>query len=110
MLEPVNSIGSSGAYGGRLSAATVGAGFEQSGSIKAATPSEAISPRIKADPVAGVIVQFLDSKGEVQVQTPSVATVAYLKAGLTSEGGVRSETQLPSVDAEAAAAEIEVTA
>jgi hypothetical protein len=44
------------------------------------------SPRLRIDPNAGVIIQFLDNKGDVAVQTPSFAAVAYLKAGLTSDG------------------------
>ncbi|MEJ0063023.1 MAG: hypothetical protein WDO70_07440 [Alphaproteobacteria bacterium] len=44
------------------------------------------SPRIQVDPVAGVILQFLDPQGEVETQTPSFAAVAYLRAGLTGEG------------------------
>lgn len=48
--------------------------------------SDAISPQIKADPVAGVIVQFLDKNGDIQSQIPSHAALAYLKAGLSADG------------------------
>jgi len=54
-----------------------------------------ISPRIIVDPLAGVITQFLTDAGQVQSQIPSAAVVAYLRAGLTSTGEVKStpETQ-----------------
>ncbi|MDP9127119.1 MAG: hypothetical protein M3N08_02505 [Pseudomonadota bacterium] len=48
--------------------------------------NNSISPRIVVDPSAGVIIQFLSSTGSVQSQIPSATIVAYLKAGLTSDG------------------------
>lgn len=45
-----------------------------------------ISPRIIDDPTAGIITQFLDSSGKIASQFPSTTVVAYLRAGLTSEG------------------------
>jgi hypothetical protein len=50
-----------------------------------AVPS-AISPSIKSDPLAGTVVQFLNSQGEVAAQIPSEAALAYLRAGLTADG------------------------
>ena len=54
-----------------------------------------ISPRIVVDPLAGVITQFLSTDGQVQSQIPSAAVVAYLRAGLTSNGQTKPspETQ-----------------
>ena len=52
----------------------------------AASASPGISPRIVVDPLAGPITQFLNSTGQVQSQIPSSAVVAYLRAGLTSQG------------------------
>jgi hypothetical protein len=49
------------------------------------------SPRIQIDPTAGVILQFLDSKGRVETQSPSFVAVAYLKAGLTRDGTTKPE-------------------
>lgn len=46
----------------------------------------AISPRIQVDPQAGVIIQFLDSDGNVQDQLPSTASVAYRRLGLEGDG------------------------
>jgi hypothetical protein len=51
--------------------------------------STPISPRIVVDPLAGVITEFLTSSGQVQSQIPSAAVVAYLRAGLTSDGEVK---------------------
>jgi hypothetical protein len=45
-----------------------------------------ISPRIVADPTAGIIIQYLSGSGQVQSQIPSATVVAYLRAGLTSQG------------------------
>lgn len=58
----------------------------QTAQAAASGASVAISPRIIMDPVVGMITQYLDSKGVIQVQLPSVAAVAYLKAGLTADG------------------------
>jgi hypothetical protein len=94
MLDAINIAGTGGAAAGstnasRLSVGNVAASFEPS--IAKSTATESISPRIKADPFAGVIVQFLDSNGEVRSQTPSAAAVAYLKAGLTMDGAPRGK-------------------
>ncbi|MBP7251852.1 MAG: hypothetical protein KBA75_00040 [Alphaproteobacteria bacterium] len=56
------------------------------------------SPLITVDPRAGVILQFLDSKGQVESQSPTFAAVAYLRAGLTRDGYTKD------ADAEADAA------
>jgi len=45
-----------------------------------------ISPRIVVDPLAGVITQFLSATGQLESQIPSAAVVAYLRAGLTTQG------------------------
>ncbi len=57
------------------------------------------SPRITVDPSAGVILQFLDNKGQVESQSPTFAAVAYLRAGLTRDGYTKS------VEADAVASE-----
>lgn len=49
------------------------------------------SPRITVDPRAGVILQFLDSKGQVESQSPTFAAVAYLRAGLTRDGYTKTD-------------------
>ncbi|HUY69300.1 MAG TPA: hypothetical protein VMV79_08375 [Alphaproteobacteria bacterium] len=51
-----------------------------------------ISPHIVVDPLAGVITQFLSSTGQVQSQIPSSAVVAYLRAGLNSDGLAKPST------------------
>jgi hypothetical protein len=55
------------------------------------------SPRVTIDPAAGVILQFLDSRGQTTFQSPAVAAVAYLRAGLTSEGYKPEDTSGVSV-------------
>jgi hypothetical protein len=61
------------------------------------TPDNVASPRIKLDPAAGVILQFLDNRGDVVTQSPSFAAVAYLRAGLTREGFPQEpETESPA--------------
>lgn len=53
----------------------------------AVTQMQPISPTMKSDPIAGVMItQYLNSKGEVQVQLPSAAAIAYLRVGLTAAG------------------------
>jgi hypothetical protein len=53
----------------------------------AATDSNAgISPRIVIEPYAGVVIQILNSTGQVQSQIPSTAAVAYLNEGLGPNG------------------------
>lgn len=59
------------------------------------------SPRITVDPRAGVILQFLDSKGQVETQSPTFAAVAYLRAGLTRDGYTKvaeAETETAPAD------------
>ncbi|HEU0117445.1 MAG TPA: hypothetical protein VFR09_02325 [Alphaproteobacteria bacterium] len=50
-----------------------------------------ISPRIVDDPTAGLLVQYLNSSGQVESQIPSTRVVAYLRAGLTAEGYAKPE-------------------
>ena len=42
--------------------------------------------KIVFDPQAGLIDQYLNSKGTLQAQVPSAVVVAYLHAGLTAAG------------------------
>lgn len=54
--------------------------------VVATNQAPVASPQINVDPVVGVIVQFLNSSGSVESQSPSFAAEAYLRAGLTAEG------------------------
>jgi hypothetical protein len=49
---------------------------------------QVLSPtqRIVFDPQAGLIDQYLNSKGNLESQIPSSVVVAYLRAGLTADG------------------------
>lgn len=42
--------------------------------------------RLVVDPQAGVITEYLTTRGDVQAQIPSSVVVAYLRAGLTADG------------------------
>lgn len=48
--------------------------------------SAPVSPQLRYDPSAGLITVYLNSSGQVQLQIPSATVVAYLRAGLTSQG------------------------
>lgn len=49
-----------------------------------ATP---LSPRLRYDAVSGVVItEFLDQSGTVNAQAPTNAVLAYLRAGLDSDG------------------------
>jgi hypothetical protein len=50
------------------------------------TADPGVSPRLVSDPVAGLIIQYLNSSGGIESQIPSSAVVAYLRAGLTADG------------------------
>ena len=46
-----------------------------------------LNPRLSFDSRAGVVVtQFLNTRGDVQAQTPSNAVLAYLRTGLSADG------------------------
>jgi hypothetical protein len=62
----------------------------------AASEVRGISPRMNSDPVSGVLItEYLSAEGDVQMQIPSEATVAYLRSGLT-EGGRTEKEGLPT--------------
>lgn len=61
---------------------------QEGGNASPSASLNPISPSIKTDPVAGVLItEFRDQKGQVQTQIPSAAAVAYLRVGLTAAGG-----------------------
>lgn len=52
-----------------------------------AAPLIPFSPRIKTDPIAGVMIaEYLSTMGEKEIQIPSQTVVAYLRSGLTATG------------------------
>ena len=84
------------AYQGRISAGTAAV-------AQPATPAEQAAPtpkteadkgalQLKSDPFAGVVIQFLNNKGDVAAQTPTAAALAYLRAGLTEDGHPKDDT------------------
>lgn len=56
-------------------------------------PAPKGSPQITVDPVVGVIIQFLNSTGGVETQSPSFAAEAYMRAGLTADGFSKSDAE-----------------
>jgi hypothetical protein len=86
MLEAVGHVGmgSSGAI--RAVAASVAASAAQS-EADSGVKVVPLSPRMKADPAAGVIImEYLSETGEKSAQLPSEAVVAYLRSGLSADG------------------------
>lgn len=58
-----------------------------------------ISPRIRQDSIsATVVTEFVGSNGEVSQQVPSVAALAYLRAGLTAQGTPKPEAEAAKAD------------
>lgn len=87
MVSEVGTVSNSYAIAPR---ATVGAARQESPAPQTETtsnsPGSPGSPRITVDPTVGVILEFIGNSGQVVAQSPSFAAVAYLRAGLTSEG------------------------
>ncbi|NDE90279.1 MAG: hypothetical protein EB059_03955 [Alphaproteobacteria bacterium] len=72
------------------SASTVG---EKAAEV--ASASQPLNPRLRYDRLAGVVVtEFMNHAGTVQLQTPSTAVLAYLRAGLGADGHSKN----PSID------------
>ena len=86
MLEAVGNVGT-GANGVlRAVSAAVSASAADASSTTGVT-RVTLSPRLVPDPVAGVVIaQYLSSTGEMTVQLPSQAVVAYLRSGLSADG------------------------
>ena len=100
MLDSVGSTGTGGGTGAVravAAAAPVSTPQTQTG-VMASAP---LSPRMRADPVAGVLIaEYLTTDGKPQMQFPSTTVVAYLRSGL-SENGMNIPSERPSVTTEA---------
>lgn len=87
MVSEVGTVSNTYAIAPR---ATAGVARQESPAAPSETtaniPGSPGSPRIKVDPTVGVILEFIGNSGQVVAQSPSFAAVAYLRAGLTSEG------------------------
>ena len=88
MSDTIGNIGSNANNASvRTMSVVAEAQKQESTSAAARSQIQPISPTMKQDPIAGVMVtQFLDSNGEVQAQLPSAAAIAYLRVGLTVTG------------------------
>ncbi|HAX90775.1 MAG TPA: hypothetical protein DCY07_01005 [Rhodospirillaceae bacterium] len=86
MFETVGASGNTGGVTVHSASASAPAPAESAAASTGVT-RVALSPRIKSDPAAGIMIaEYLSSTGEKQLQTPSAAVVAYLRSGLTAEG------------------------
>ena len=99
MIESIGSIGASSVGASRpASAASAPASNLTDTGVVGQQP---ISPRMKSDPVAGVMIsEYLGSDGDVRLQFPSSTVVAYLRSGLTENGTPTRDAAL-SVQSEA---------
>jgi len=67
----------------------------QTESLAVKTQVRPLSPSLKFDPVAGVMItEYLDSSGKIESQIPSAASVAYLRVGLTANGQQPEQTDV----------------
>jgi hypothetical protein len=49
---------------------------------------------VRFDPTAGVMItEYFDGDGKVQTQIPSAASIAYMRVGLTVNGGLPREAE-----------------
>lgn len=86
MLEAVGNVGmgSSGAIRAIAAATAASAARDE---VESGVKVVPLSPRMKADPAAGVIImEYLSETGEKSAQLPSEAVVAYLRSGLSADG------------------------
>lgn len=79
--------------GAAFSAGYSSAEPSREGASKAEGPSPTpLSPRLRYDAVSGVVItEFLDHAGAISAQTPNNAVLAYLRAGLGSDGRAKEE-------------------
>ena len=62
-----------------------------------------LSPRLRPDFLSGAIVtEFVGNNGQVTLQTPTVAALAYLRAGLDANGQQKADPDAGKTTAAAA--------
>ncbi len=87
MSVTVSTVGSGSVATPAASAAFTGAQSTTSATTNSTSSSDPSGPiKYYVDALAGPVTQFLNIKGDVQDQIPSATVVAYLKAGLTTDG------------------------
>lgn len=100
MLEAVGNVGT-GVSGATRAVASSSTTSAAPSAVTGGVQTAPLSPRMKADPTAGVIImEYLTDAGEKSAQIPSEAVVAYLRSGLSADGTPLREAQ-SSVHAEA---------
>ncbi len=109
MADAINSVTGTASDAAPLRAATKAAdattaapaGGAASAAATTATTTDAtktaqapISPRLQTDYLTGTLVtQYVGSNGQVTLQLPSAAALAYLRAGLSADGAPLPKTQ-----------------
>ena len=105
MIESVTSVKAAGgdsAIAQRATAASAKADAALEASREAAVAP--ISPRLRPDFLSGAIVtEFVGNDGQVTLQTPTVAALAYLRAGLDANGQAKIDPNASQAPAPAPA-------
>lgn len=100
MFDKIGTIEASGQGTVRAQTTTASASKPESGDIESVV-SAPLSPRMKADPEAGVMVlEYISDNGDMTMQVPSRTVVAYLRSGL-SEAGLPVPDDFQSVNKDA---------
>lgn len=86
MVDAVQNIAAPYLASSRLDTAASTTAKRAPDAVVAVDQVPVASPRLSIDPVVGVIVQFLNSTGRVESQSPTFAAEAYIRAGLTPDG------------------------
>lgn len=92
MLEAVGNVGT-GVSGATRAIATSSSASAAPNAGSSGVQMPPLSPRMKADPTAGVIImEYLSDGGDKTAQIPSEAVVAYLRSGLSADGTPMKES------------------
>jgi hypothetical protein len=84
MVSAISTVGSTSA-GYASASAGASAGTTTSSASQSSLPP--LSPVNLVDPLSGtMITQYLNDAGDLTVQVPSAAAVAYMRMGLTPDG------------------------
>ncbi len=107
-IEAVNSAKAVGSDAVAQRTAAAVAKADETADAAAAVSKEAaqapISPRLRPDFLSGAIVtEFVGNNGDVTLQTPTVAALAYLRAGLDATGQHKVDPNAGGAPAEAPA-------
>ncbi len=97
MVETVGLVGMGSGSGVVRPAQAASSAKAEEGVTTLAEKIQPISPSTRSDPMTGVLImEYFSSDGQVRMQIPSEAAVAYLRSGLTATGAPAAK---PSVAA-----------